>query len=302
MTVYDILMIDDDQDNYHSLKNFASEKNVVLQYSRTLEEGMEVLKSNTRILGIILDGKGLLHKDQSDSEANAAFVHEALSQIKLLEERRGKIYPICVLTAWYDNLKESLEPRRIKVFDKKKLAIDENQKDELFSYLMVQATDSVEYIIRSKYEAIFKFMDSKFMPANADNAFYKCCLVVENGNPTSSDFTIIRQLYEMIISSINLKENTFLPNELFKHGRPNLDWTLRYLGGWEIKSGGVVIFNSSPPRVPDHIHDCATFIKEITSAFTHDYHNKFSTYSYTSALFAWIEFFLWYTAWVNNLK
>ena len=150
MTVYDILMIDDDQDNYHSLKNFASEKNVVLQYSRTLEEGMEELKSNTRILGIILDGKGLLHKDQSDSEANAAFVHEALSQIKLLEERRGKIYPICVLTAWYDNLKESLEPRGIKVFDKKKLAIDENQKDELFSYLMVQATDSVEYIIRSK--------------------------------------------------------------------------------------------------------------------------------------------------------
>lgn len=303
MTVYDILMIDDDEDNYHSLKNYASGKSVVLQYSRTLQEGMEKLESNKRILGVILDGKGLLHKSQSDSEATGAFVHEALTQIKLLEEKRGKTYPKCVLTAWYDNLKESLEPRGIKVFDKKKLAINEDQKEELFHYLMVQATDSTEYTIRSKYQAIFQFMDSNYMPDKADNAFYDCCLKVENGNPSSSDFNTIRKLYEMIIIGIHEKDKMLLPDKVFKGaGRPNLDWSLRYLGGWEIKERGIVIFDSAPARVPAHIHDCATFIKEISSAFSHDNHDKFTTYSYTSALFAWIELFLWYTGWVDNLK
>ncbi|RYE39543.1 MAG: hypothetical protein EOP48_25655, partial [Sphingobacteriales bacterium] len=199
MTVYDLLMIDDDIDNYHALKNYAYEQQVVLKYARTLEEGMQELQTSNRILGIILDGKGLLYKGQHDHQTSAAFVHEAITQISLLEQKRGKTYPKCVLTAWYDNLKESLEGRGIKIFDKKKLANDPAVKKDLFHYLTVQAKDSTEYSIRKKFQSIFSLLDEKYIQADADNAFYRACMAVDSGNADPSDYTIIRQLYEMVL-------------------------------------------------------------------------------------------------------
>jgi hypothetical protein len=303
MTVFDILIIDDDEDNYHSLKNYAFEKNVVLKYSRTLEDGITELENNQRILAIILDGKGLIRKSQMPSEANAAFVHEALTQIRLLEEKRKKKYPKCVYTAWYDNLKESLEGRGVRVFDKKKLANDERQKQELFDYLMVQAADSLEYSIRSKYEAVFKFFDERYISTIADTSFFNCCAAIERGNPAPSDFNTIRQLYELVIQSINKNDKSMMPDEvMFSSGRVNLEWSTRFLGGLQVGIGNNIIAPKTNSRVPHHVHDCASFIKEISSAFSHNHNNNFTVFGYKSAFYAWIELFLWYTGWVDKLK
>ncbi len=81
----EILMIDDDKDNYDSLRNFAARQNIYLRYSKSLEEGLAQLKENDKIVGLILDGKGFITAVQEKGSESSNFVHEALTQIALFE-------------------------------------------------------------------------------------------------------------------------------------------------------------------------------------------------------------------------
>ena len=59
-----VLMIDDEQTNFDSLKNYAAEVHQIkLLYRKSLEEGLIYLRDNKEILGVMLQmlGKFLLH-------------------------------------------------------------------------------------------------------------------------------------------------------------------------------------------------------------------------------------------------
>jgi hypothetical protein len=300
-TVFDVLMIDDDIDNYYALKNYSVEKNIVLQYARTLEEGMEILTNNSRILGVILDGKGIIKKNGYSSEASVSFVHESISRIKLLEEKSKKMYSLCVLTAWYDNLKDSLEPRGIKLFDKKKLALQKQLKDELFDFFVEGVNTSVEFYLRKKFETIFNLFDHKIISKDADNIFMNCCIAMEKANAVTADFNGIRQLFEMILKKINVLNKNLLPDSLMhKDGRPNLEWAIRYWDGKIISTDKKVIEPASDRKAPPHIIDCAFFLKEISNALSHDYPYPYSQFAFTAALFSWMEIFQWYAQKFNT--
>jgi hypothetical protein len=305
MAVFDILMIDDDAGNFHMLKNFAASRGVVLLYARTLEDGIQMLLSNDRIMAIILDGKGLILRDTYSSRANTGFVHEAMTQIALLEAKRNKVYPKCVLTAWYDHLKESLEGR-IEVFDKKKLALDESLKSQLFDYLIVQSRDSLEYSVRQKFRQELEKMDEPYFPVSCENKLFQVLHKMERGDARQDDFNVIRDLYENLLKGINKRSKQLLPDKLFHiDGRPNLEWTLRYLGGWEVKDkSGLQIFPANPTGglIPAHVHDCAFFIKEITSAYSHATDSPVSHYSYKASIYALLELVSWYVSWWDGVQ
>ena len=73
-----VLMIDDDQTNYDSLKNYAAQAHQVqLLYKQSLEEALVYLKDNKDIVGVIIDGRGHLKKGQGKGDETDAFVHES---------------------------------------------------------------------------------------------------------------------------------------------------------------------------------------------------------------------------------
>lgn len=305
MTVFDILIIDDDQGNFFSLNNFAAKKGIVLRYAKSLEEGMKELEDNTRIMGIILDGKGLIHKDDYAGTATSGFVHEALTRIAVLEATRKKEFPKCVLTAWYDNLKESLQGRGVMVFDKKKIALNEQFKHDLFDYLIERCKNTFEYSLREKFRIELTWMDEPYLLTKYEGKLFQVLYSMEYDTGKGLNFNLIREIYEQILKNINYFDKTLLPDFLFSNnGRPNLGWTLRYLEGKDITTNNGEIItekNCFGFRVPDFIHDCAFFVKEITSVFSHANDNRHAPYAYKAAVFSLLEFIKWYVNWVIEI-
>lgn len=302
----EILMIDDDPEQHRALKNYAAIRHqVLLSYARTLEEGEEMLRTNNRIMGIILDGKGLLYAGSNAAEATEAFVHQALETIKEMEIRMQKKWPKCVLTAWYNQLLPGLGTR-VKVFDKKTVATDEAVKNELFAYLMVQTKDSREFLIRQKYRTVFAWMDIEWMPADAEHRLYNCIEAAENQNPETSHLNAIRSLYEAILKKIHEKDPEGLPANVFHaDGRVNLEWTLLYLGRKDIYDKNKVVIIPRSQRavpMPGHVLKTCYFLKDVSSRFSHDYDEKISLYFYQSVLNALLSLLEWYVQWARSKK
>src|SRR5688572_283844 len=162
-----VLMIDDDKDNFDSLKNKAAFKSIHLKYAESLEEMLEELKINLKIDAIILDGKGFRKKGQIRGSEKEDFVHEALTELKMLEKDQDRVIPKCVYTAWYDQLKDGLESR-VKVFDKKKLALDPNLMEDFFNYLHSEVAASSMKKLLNKYQDVFGAFGSKYIPVDKE--------------------------------------------------------------------------------------------------------------------------------------
>lgn len=302
----EILMIDDDAEQFKALKNYAAIRHqVLLSYARTLEEGEAMLRTNNRIMGIILDGKGLIHAGANAAEASEAFVHQALENIKVMEIRMGRIWSKCVLTAWYVQLLPGLG-KRVKVFDKKAVAMHESVKQEMFDYLLVQTKDSKAFIIRQKYAMIFSWMDIDLMPEDCQHRMYYCIEAAENKCPEMAHVNAVRSLYEAILKQMHRKDPEGLPASLFHpDGRVNLEWTLLFLSRKDIydKFKNIVVHRSDQSiPMPVHLIKACYFLKDATSQFSHDYEKGVSPFFYQallSALFAVLE---WYAWWAKGKK
>ncbi len=307
--LFDILLIDDDKDMFHSIKNFAFDKGVKLRFALTLEDGLELLEKNNKILGIILDGKGIIKKTDSPPNPTSAFVHESILQIALLEQKMHKVWPKCVLTAFIDDLFESLD-KRIPIFDKKKVAIYENERHRLFDSLIVQIEDSDAVILRKKYRYLFDLMMEKYVPKGTDNSLFKCLSLGENQIISQEDFNLIRsKLLEMILYQLNNVSSNDFPDILFHPQNKNPDFTRfsRYFKGMEIhdyQNKKQILVNGTEnnlSRIPNEACAAFDFIKDVTNKKSHyDHHEGYLKHLYQACLYSWISFFLWYVSWVDK--
>lgn len=300
----EILMIDDDEEQFKALKNYAAIRHqVLLSYARTLEEGEHLLRTNSRIMGIILDGKGLIEAGAAVAEASEAFVHQALETIKVMEIKMGRNWSKCVLTAWYAQLLPGLG-KRVRVFDKKSVALQESVKQELFDYLLVQTRDSREYIIRQKYALVFSWMDIDLMPEDCQHRLYHCIEAAENNCPEMAHLNAIRSLYEAVLKQMHKKDTEGLPASLFHpDGRVNLEWTLLHLSRKDIydKFRNIVVHRSDKSiPMPEHLIKACYFLKEATSKFSHDYEKGVSLFFYRSVLYAFFSLLEWYAYWAKS--
>jgi hypothetical protein len=301
----EILMIDDDPMQMDALKNFAAiHFKVMLSYARTLEEGIKLLQQNPRIMAIILDGKGVIYQKDSDAEATEAFVHQALTEIALLEKSLNRVWSKCVLTAWYDYLLPGLK-NRVEVFDKKMIALEPQRKSEMFEHLLERTQNAAAFILRQKYQPILQWMDNDHFPVSADKKVFESLVHMENGTASPEDFNAIRTLYEMLLKQIKQQQPEALPAKLFhKDGRPNLEWTLRYLAGQDIFDAHKLLVVAHPTGQslpPKHVLDCFYFIKNLCSTLSHDNDSAFTPDPniFSAAFNAWIAIFNWYIQWVR---
>lgn len=305
ITAINILMVDDDKDNFSSLKNKAAYKNIQLKFTDNLEDMVVELKSNLNIDAVILDGKGYKKRGQTKGSEKEDFVHEALTELRVLEREQNRIIPRCVYTAWYDQLKDGLESR-VRVFDKKKLALDENLMEEFFDFLLSEVAASGLKKIKDKYKDVLMGMGDKYIPLVKQAGIINMLNLVESNDPIKQiDFNTLRDIYEEILIRANSIDVNFIPNDLLKpDGKPNLEWCSRYLSGLnvDVKDGTDNIINSYPKvpsRVPTHISRSIDYVKQISSIMSHTYTEKWTPLSYKSAALALAEIIVWFKAHID---
>ena len=295
-----VLMVDDDKDNYLSLKNKAAFKGIQLKFTDNLEDMVVELKENLKIDSVILDGKGFKKRNQTKGSEKEDFVHEALTELKILEREQNRIIPRCVYTAWYDQLKDSLESRG-RVFDKKKLALDSALMEEFFTHLHDEVAASGLKKIKDKYRSVLDGVGGKYIPNTKEASIIQILSLIENNDTIiQSDFNTLRDIYEAILMRANAIDVSFIPNDLIKaDGRPNLEWCSRYLSGLnvDVKDSADKIINSYPKitsRVPTHIGRSIDYLKNISSILSHGYTDTWSSLSYKSAGLALAEIIIWF--------
>ncbi|TAD85864.1 MAG: hypothetical protein EAY75_10170 [Bacteroidetes bacterium] len=302
----EILMIDDDKQQHEALTNYAAiQYGVMLLYARTLDEGMQLLQNNRRILAVILDGKGLIYKHQTGATASEAFVHEALTRIAVLETKLNKTWPKCVLTAWYGFLINSLGSR-VKVYDKKEIALDEAVKRSMFENLLLQTADSKAHIIRQKFGAYFAMAHSKAMPQDFDAKLYQCLEKMEYNTAEQSHFNTLRSLYELLFKKMHSTDERLAPVSVFHPaGNVNLDWSLRHLRGWDIKGKNGQLIMAHPTGMallPEGTIACFAFVKDICNAYSHLATGHMGQHMYKAAVHAYLAILDWFEAYTPTAK
>jgi hypothetical protein len=295
--VIDILMIDDDKANFDSYKNAAARQRIILRYTSNLKEGIIQLKNDKKIAAVILDGKGFINPDQQRGSEKVNFVHEALTALALLENEENRLIPKCVLTAWYDQLAESLADR-VKVYDKKVLGNDEYALTEMFTLLKDQVFKTELYKIRKDFQDVFDAINADPILQSEDSKIYSLLQKSRTNTVEKADFVSAREILESILLKLNKSHKSMIPdNLLHPDGRPNLSYCVRYLKGLKINDGtGSLLYaevENGKKRIPDHIAYALEYVKDTTSFLSHKTDHKWTKYAFHSVVSALCEIILW---------
>jgi hypothetical protein len=289
MDAMDVLMVDDQKEVFESLRDRARQHRIILHHAENLPDAIERLKENRRILGVIIDGKGFVSKSQVRGDEKADFVGAMLTQIALLEERERRTIPRVVLTAWYDELKDSLESQ-VDVFDKKRIDRDENSLGEFFSHLKNQIKNLPVYKIRETYKKIFEVVNRdefKYSSEAMDTTILDLLQVYESKTFERKDYLSIRLILENIF--ISLKNLKTLGGDLFydNTGKPNQSACLNYIQN-NSKS------NNEKNHFPAHIFSCFSLVKYVHNDLSHIDNKTVNTkYMFDSCVLACLEILNW---------
>ena len=293
-----ILLIDDDEGIFQSIRNKAANENIHLIYAQSLSEGLLILDDDTQIRGIILDGKGFLEKAQIKGSETSNFVFQALQTLRLYEEKKRIYFSKVVFTAWYDQLLEPLG-ENIKVFDKKKAAIDQNVLTNMFLELRQEIESSEDLELIQYHKDLFNLFDNHYLKAKDSELLLQ---ILKRQKNNIASFNDIRKLLEKIYNRLNQNDIKLIPDNLFhKKESPNFTFISRYLGGNEVKKNETILYRSTGnKRIPDHILYCMDFITKSCGALSHTYNFKTSIHVNTALFNILFEILIWLKGSIDN--
>lgn len=300
MNTIEVLMIDDIEANYSSLKNEAASFNILLKYKQYLDQGIKEVSDNRNIAAVILDGKGFLSSNQIKGTETEAHVHEGLTQLKILEEKQDRFIPKFILTAWYEILKDSVGDRA-PLYNKNRIS-EVGYKTEFFSDIRAQVEKTSDFHIKNKYKEVFEAVKD-YLPRDNDLRLHKILMKTDVRECDEEDFNLVRNMLESIFKKASAIDSEFLPRQLFhRDGRPNYEDCIDYLCGREIKNrktGDIMFRKDNNPIAPPLIQYTITYIKSVTSGLSHDYTFIWTKYAYASVVHALCEIILWFKGYVE---
>lgn len=296
-------MIDDDKDNFYSLQGRAAKHRIILKYAENLTDALDLIKGSKKIAGLIIDGKGFIERNQSRGTEKEDFVQETLLQVALIESHEKRHLPKVVLTAWYDQLKDSLESR-VKVFDKKKIADNEASLNEFFEYLKDEVAKTDIYRIRNNYHTIFNIVNNEtfiFSEETLDSKMFSLLTSFDSLKSNKTDFNLLRDIFENILIGLNRLD--FLPYELFyTSGKPDQSKCLNYIKGNDVYEDNSKKTNTlykaidrsvQKNIVPNHIIYCFDFVKKLSNDLSHIETDKWTNNVFVAGVSSTIEILLW---------
>lgn len=195
-----VLLIDDDEALASSLANRARRYQVLITHKTNFKEGFEELMRGSKYQAVILDGKAPMSPDQPKGTEAENFVHEAIMKLRELELTHQRIIPFCVHTAWYVQLEPSLRDR-VRLYDKKKTAVDDAMMEEMFDYLHTRVGELEDTKVKLQHPEIFAFAE-KYMDEE-DNALLINVLsakVIPKRDALLERLALIRRLEESVLN------------------------------------------------------------------------------------------------------
>jgi hypothetical protein len=295
-----VLLIDDDEGIFQSIRNKAANDNIHLIYAQSLVEGLSILDDDTQVRGIILDGKGFIDQGQIKGSETSNFVFQALQTLRLYEEKKRKYFSKVVFTAWYDQLLEPLG-ENIKVFDKKKAAIDQNVLTNMFLELRQEIESSEDLELIQYHKDLFNLFDNHYLKAKDSELLLQ---ILKRQKNNIASFNDIRKLLEKIYNRLNQTDIKLIPDNLFhKKDSPNLTYIAKYFAGLEVKQNNNVLYRFTGKKlIPDHIIYCMDFISKTCGALSHSYQFKTSQNINSSLIEALFEILLWLKETIDQKK
>ena len=299
-------MIDDDINNFFTFSKIARRRKIILKYSKSKEGAEQVIKGNTKIAAVIIDGKGFIKEDQVRGSEKTDFVIQTLTMLNEIEIREQRRIPKVVLTAFDNELKESLESS-IRVFSKSEVAL--NDKD-FFDYIIDEIKNNGNYKIRTTYIDLFNTVNNEIFNKtypNADTKLFELVSEYESKKQIKDKFNLMRLLLEEIFLALNNLNKDLIPNNLInvQNNLPDQSKCIAYIRGITVLKDNSKDKNDPDNHLykaltrnqinpyPDYIIYCFEYVKKLTNIFSHPNTNPYSDNLFNSGCLSLFEILKW---------
>jgi len=305
-----ILMIDDMENVYQSLKNDAADFGINLIWAETTDDAEEILKSSIGIVGVIIDAVGLTKKGEKGGQGKEKdrFLMETIRRIDYIEKDTKTYYAKCVFTSFYAKFVE-LVPVNIPVYSK--LNEFGVSKTEMFNYLKDEIPkNDFHRISQSVFPDVFNAMNHPFFKQNQSLAkfydgsfamngaferlFYSLLIKTENSEYGEELYNICRKILEYYFISLR---DMGLPSILYTDKGPDQANCIKYIKGKDIydKQRKIIIARNSYSNkmFPDPIQYSFEYLKNITNNIGHLSKGSNSKYLIISVSNCFIDLLIW---------
>lgn len=213
MKIYNVLWLDDEQEEFQPIKDLAAEQFVKLIGVSNAKDGIEELERNFNTYdAVILDGKFFTDASQEGSDVgNTAFGMVA----KKLDEwkTQGKLLPWFIYSGQPEFVKESNETLDLfrssayadgRVFDKN----NDEDFDDLLTEIKREADNNPLTKLKHQYHEVFKICDEGCLGLKIQDQLLE---IIQSLEHPDNDFTKLRKVYESLFK--RLSELAILPEK-----------------------------------------------------------------------------------------
>ncbi len=253
---------------------------------------IELLEAGDTVDAIILDGKGQKRVDSKNEDSS----HLTSAMGWICEQKgRGKNYPVIIFTGYFEDINSLYgESKDVHAIFRKP------DIESVYESIKKAVADVPSLKIKQNYSDVWKIFNNEILDSSMENKLLGLIQKEETGSFEKNDFNTIREIFENLLKkfiTLNL-----LPNELIKpDGTITLGWALRILNGesTDIKNRDSIVVLSiarnSSSIIPNkhHIGYCFHFVKETSSALSHEYSAGYGKTTSTACLNALLEILNW---------
>ena len=247
---------------------------------------IELLAAGNTVDAIILDGKGQRKIDSKNEDAS-----HLTSAMGWISEQKGKgeTYPVIIFTGYYENIFEMYGDNK----DVHEI-IRKPDIDKVYNSIKNIVQDAPNLKIKQKYQEAWNIFDNEILDSSIENTLLRLIRKENGGIFEKNDFTAIREILENLLKKF--KNIGLLPISVIKsNGTINLEWSLRILKGLETNIVSTTIPINTNPTIPfkHHVGYCFDFVKETSSALSHEYPAGYGRTTSTACLSALLEILNW---------
>lgn len=250
--VYKIVLIDDSEivrSDLFALGNSAGFE--VFAYSN-LQAGMEKLRADPSINGLVLDAECKL---THDAKEDITFLAEAVKQVDALINSRDRDLYVVINTAFSD---------RVEVY---KDMYHINKKEEplkLFESLVIGIDKLEKTYIRRKYSSSIESLNAIVGDLSKEDTIVRLLKNLKREDPETieSNLSDIRKIYEVIIRIITAQVE--IPSDLSARSK------ILFLAGRECKDRNRRVHHNDVAIIPAYISDICFAIWGLGSSGGHD--------------------------------
>lgn len=297
MNKYTVLWFDDEHAELEMIKEEALLCDIELIGVNNATDGLAELATNfLKYDAVLLDGLFFNEASQTgDAVDETAFGMVAKQLIKL--KAKGTIIPWFILSGQPSFVREKNKIVTIladgdygdgRVFDKNR---DEDFQ-ELFTEIKKASIEIESTRVKNKYSKAFVVFERGIL-----NRTYQCILIdmlkcIEKNDYKKKNMNTVRDLLEAIFLTLADDFECIPDSFINENNNPNLKLCTLFFAGKDVKDYNGDTYKI-PFRVPGHISWSISYIKELSSQFSHVSENGIIKNPFISSSFAILEVLEW---------